>query len=90
MDTARYKLNVREALQAQSKRDFLSKIGIALKEANEALYWIELLRATDYIAENQKASIWNDCNELVSLLVAITKTTKSNLDAERSEKNAGK
>jgi len=72
--------NVREALQAQGKKDFLSKINIALKEANESLYWIELLYATDYINDKQKESIFVDCNEIVSLLVSIVKTTKRNLE----------
>jgi len=73
--------NVREALQAQGKRDFLSKVNIALKEANEALYWIELLYASEYIDEKQKESIYQDCNEIISILVAIVKTTKKNLEA---------
>ena len=72
--------NVREALQAQSKRDFLSKINIALKEANESLYWIELFHATGYIDNTQNESIANDCKEVISLLISIVKTTKRNLD----------
>ena len=75
--------NVHEALQAQSKRDFLSKINIALKEANEALYWIELLYATEYIDGKQKDSIYSDCNEIVSILVSTVKTTKRNLENEK-------
>ena len=71
--------NVREALQGHSKRDFLAKISIALKEAYESQYWIELLAATDYLNEEQKESLWADCDELIRLLVAITKTTKENL-----------
>ena len=77
--------NIREALQGQSKRDFLSKIGIALKEANESLYWIELLGASELITQSQKESIWKDCNELVSILVSIVKTTKKNLKEEERE-----
>ena len=74
--------NVREALQAQSKRDFLSKISIALKEATETQYWIELLHVSEYIGDLEKASIWNDCDVLVRLLVTITKTTKRNINNE--------
>ena len=70
--------NIREALQGQSKKDFLSKISIALKEANEAQYWIELLFASEYLNEEQKSSIWADCYELICLLVSIVKTTKGN------------
>jgi len=75
--------NVREALQAQSKKDFLSKINIALKEAYEALYWIELLNASEYIDGKQKDSIYNDCNEIVCILVSTVKTTKRNLENEK-------
>jgi len=72
--------NIREALQGQSKKDFISKMNIALKEANESLYWIELLSATNILDKNQGESIWNDCNELVSLLVSIVKTSKKTSD----------
>jgi len=72
--------NIEESLHAQSKRDYLSKMNIALKEANETLYWIRLLHATGYIDANQKESIYNDCNELVKMLVSIVKTTKQNLE----------
>jgi four helix bundle protein len=52
-----------------------------LKEANEAQYWIELLHATGYIEDKAKESLWNDCNEIISLLVSITKTTKKSLES---------
>ena len=68
--------NIREALQGQSKKDFAGKMNIALKEANESLYWIELLIASDILDQKQGESIWNDCNELVSLLVSIVKDIK--------------
>ena len=77
--------NIREALHAQGKRDFLSKANIALKEANEALYWIELLHASEYIDNIQNESIYADCNEIVSLLVAIVKTTKKNLETKNGK-----
>jgi len=73
--------NIEEALQAQSKRDYLSKMNIALKEANESLYWIRLFHATYLLDDKQKDSLFADCNEMISLLVAIVKTTKSNLEA---------
>ena len=73
--------NIEEALQAQSKRDYLSKMNIALKEANESLYWIRLFHATYLLDDKQKDSLFTDCNEMISLLVAIVKTTKSNLEA---------
>jgi four helix bundle protein len=71
--------NVREAQQAQSKPDFLNKMNIALKEANETLYWIDLLSDTDYISVDKKQKYHKECNELISLLSAIVKTTKTNL-----------
>ena len=71
--------NIEEALQAQSKRDYLSKMNIALKEANETLYWIRLLYATEFLDDRQNNSISVDCNEIISLLVSIVKTTKEKL-----------
>jgi four helix bundle protein len=74
--------NVEEALQAQSKRDYLSKMNIALKKANETLYWIRLFSATGLLDDEQTKSIFADCNEIISLLVAIVKTTKRSLEAK--------
>ena len=70
---------IREAEHAQSKADFLNKMNIALKEANETDYWILLLYRGEYITEKEYISIQNDCNELIKLLVKIVKTTKENL-----------
>jgi len=72
--------NVREAVQAQSKRDFLSKMNIALKEANETMYWIELLYSSEYINSIYKNIYSDRCNELIKLLSSIVKTTKFKLD----------
>ena len=72
--------NVREAEQGESKKDFIHKMNIALKEANESLYWIELMSATDILPEEFKNSIWKDCNELISLLVSIIKTAKKKIE----------
>ncbi|MCL2283249.1 MAG: four helix bundle protein [Fibromonadales bacterium] len=74
--------NVREAQQAQSKSDFLNKMNIALKEANETLYWIDLLFDADYITAEKKQYYYKECNELTSLLAAIVKTTKNNLGSK--------
>ena len=71
--------NVEEALQAQSRRDYLNKMNIALKEANESLYWIRLLHAAKLLDDKQKESLYTDCDEIIRLLVAIVKTTKANL-----------
>ena len=75
--------NNAEACNAVSKQDFRSKSYIALKEARESLYWIELLKRNNYIDEKQYQSIYADCEELVKILVARCKK----LDAEL---NAGK
>ena len=66
--------NAREASRGQSKPDFYHKLNIALKEADESAYWLELLYESNYITEKQFKSIYNDCTEVISLLVAITKT----------------
>jgi len=68
---------VREAEQAQSRADFIHKMNISLKEANETEYWLMLLKDSDYIDEKSFTSIQKDCNELICLLVSIVKTTKA-------------
>lgn len=70
--------NVKEAVRAQSKADFNTKMHIALKEASETEYWIELLEKTEYLTKAQTESILTDCVELIKILMAITKTVKSN------------
>jgi four helix bundle protein len=70
---------MREAEYAQSKPDFLSKVHIALKEANETLYWLMLLKDTSYITIEEYMSINADAEELLKLLTSIVKTTKTNL-----------
>lgn len=69
--------NAREAVRAQSKPDFYSKLNIALKESSETEYWLELLYESDYITKEQFTSIYADCQELTKILVSITKTQKS-------------
>lgn len=68
----------REAKFAQSRADFVHKLSIALKEANETDYWIDLLYDTNYLSEKFYNDIKQDIQELISLLVAIVKTTKNN------------
>lgn len=67
---------IREAQHAQSRADFIHKMSIALKEANETVYWISLLKDTDYINQEEFYSISEDCNEILKLLISIVKTTK--------------
>ena len=68
--------NVKEAIRAQSKADFNTKMHIAMKEASETEYWLELLEQTNYITKSQAESILNDCVEIIKILIAITKTVK--------------
>ncbi|MCL2473662.1 MAG: four helix bundle protein [Alphaproteobacteria bacterium] len=71
--------NVSEVQQGQSKKDFLMKMNISLKECSETKYWIKLLAATDYIDSKMKESIYNDCVELEKLLTAIVNKTAKNI-----------
>ncbi len=71
--------NVKEAVRAQSKADFYSKLNIALKEASETEYWLELLCEGGYIDKISFDSIYQDCQEILKLLMAITKTQKDNV-----------
>ena len=71
---------MREAKYAQSRADFVNKTSIALKEANETLYWIELLYRSDYFDEKSFQSIHQEANEITSILASIVKTTKDNTE----------
>ena len=68
--------NIREANYGQSKKDFTSKMSIALKELSETEYWLELLTRTNYITTEQYDSIKKDCSEVAKLLISIVKTSK--------------
>jgi four helix bundle protein len=72
--------NVREASQAQSKKDFIAKMSIALKEASETEYWLELLFETGYITEQEFSSIMGDCKEINKVLTAIVKTSRASIE----------
>lgn len=71
--------NIRESKRAQTDPDFYSKLTVALKEAEESAYWIELLYESDYITEIQFNSLYADCNEIISMLVTITKKQKQRI-----------
>ncbi|MCQ4923993.1 four helix bundle protein [Tissierella sp. P1] len=71
--------NVKEGIKGQSKRDFLSKMYISLKEANETEYWIQLLIATGYLDKLKHDQYLLDCQEICRILHSIVKTTKENL-----------
>lgn len=68
--------NIEEAIGGQSKKDFVSKFSIAYKESRETLYWIKLLKAGNYLNENQSTSMINDCEELIKIITKILKSVK--------------
>jgi len=70
--------NVRESQFAQSKADFISKLQIALKEANETMGWLVLLKNKGCITEKAYVSMSSDCNELIAMLVSSVNTSKKN------------
>lgn len=70
--------NVAEAQRGQSKADFIAKMTIALKEANETEYWLRLLYRTQYLSKEQYESINIDIQELLGLLVSICRTGSAN------------
>ncbi len=68
--------NVHEALSSESKKDFIHKLSIALKESKETTYWLNLLKDSDYISIGQYESLNNICMELVKILSSIILTMK--------------
>ena len=70
--------NIREAQYAHSRADFIAKLQIALKEANETGYWLELLYRTDYISKEEFDSLDKKCSNLRFLLIASINTAKQN------------
>jgi four helix bundle protein len=70
---------IKESKFAQSDADFMNKLMISLKEANETQYWINLLFDTQYISKEMHKSLFADIDELISLLVSITKTLKNKI-----------
>lgn len=79
--------NNAEATSAISKADFKSKSFIALKEARESLYWIDLLHRNGYLDDKQYESIYNDAEELVKILVARCKKLNQETDNKDGVKN---
>lgn len=69
---------IRESEFAQSPADFINKLSIALKEANETDYWLNLLKDSEYIDDKSFASIETECGELIALLIASIRTVKNN------------
>ena len=78
--------NCSEAVTAQSKADFVSKLHIALKEANENLHWLNVLKQGGYITIRMYESMTNDCTEICKLLATIILHTKQNMSTMRPSK----
>lgn len=70
--------NVREAVNAQSKLDFIHKVSIAQKECDESLYWLELLKEINYISEIEFESIYQQNKEVLKIIRSIIITSKKN------------
>ncbi|TAF75435.1 MAG: four helix bundle protein [Bacteroidetes bacterium] len=70
---------VSESVHSESKADFIHKLAIAQKEINETIYWLELLKACDYLTKEQFESMNNDSIELIKIITTIIKNTKNNL-----------
>lgn len=71
--------NVHEGVLARSKAEFIAKMQISLKEANETKYWIEILHETDFLTEDMYNSIYPECIEIIKLLTSIIKKSRNNL-----------
>jgi len=69
--------NIKEAQNAQSNADFIHKLSISQKETDETLYWLELLKETEYISEKEFTSLSKDCTELLKILRSIIITSKN-------------
>ena len=70
--------NISEALRAESDNDFIHKLSISRKEAEETIYWLDLLYKTEYLNEDGYKSMTADCQELLKLLTSIIKSTLEN------------
>ena len=73
---------VSEAAYAQSPADFINKLSVALKECNETLYWLNILKDTEYLNEKEYESMNTDCREVLALLISSIKTTKQNIETK--------
>ena len=74
--------NVRESQNAESDADFIHKLGIAQKECDETLYWLELLYETNYLNDKELDSIHLDCEEILKIIKSIILTKKQNRSAK--------
>jgi len=72
--------NVSEAVRGQSKKDFIAKMYISLKEANESRYWIRLLQSTGYFEEKLGMSLIKDVDEIIKIIYSIIRSSKNSID----------
>ena len=70
---------IKESVYAQSKADFVNKLSVAIKETNETMYWLLLLKETDFIDSKSYLSIKSDCESILKILTSSIKTAKLNL-----------
>lgn len=70
--------NIEEAQHAESKKDFVSKLSISLKEAYESRFWIRLLHKTEYLSQEKKILLLDQINEIIRMLISSIKTAKRN------------
>lgn len=82
--------NVREAVNSQSKKEFIAKMNISLKEAAETEYWLELLQKTDYLTKIEYEGLNQDCDELKRLLVSIIKSSNQKMSQSIQQTNNSK
>ena len=75
--------NIAESKNAQSPADFVNKLSIALKEANETEYWLDLLRLSDYLNEAEYNSLQNDLNIIIGTLIKVIKKKKEEIEKGR-------
>lgn len=77
--------NLSEAQYGTSRKDFLAKCYISLREANETCYWLDLLLRTEYITQDEYQSLNGDCVELKKIFISITNKTKESLECNNKE-----
>ena len=73
--------NYREACRASSRKQFLYSVDIALREADETLYWIELIMEANMFKRDKVKPLWEECNEIVSIMTATSQSTKKNMNS---------
>ena len=76
--------NIAEAIYGQSKKDFVAKLSISLKETSETEYWLDLLYQSEYINKSEFESVFADAEEIRKSLISSINTSKKSLDKEKS------